>query len=62
MSHLSTWESIFIVLAMLAVAVLFFPGARKAIEASKDAPKDWMAVIIPIAAVMAFVFILIKLV
>ncbi len=62
MNNLSTWESIFIVLAMLAFAVFFFPGAKRALEQSKDAPKDWLGVLIPLVAVVAFVLLLIKLV
>ncbi len=62
MQHLSTWESIFLVMAMLAIAVFFFPGAKRALEQSKDAPKDWKGLLIPIAAVVAFVVLLISIV
>lgn len=62
MQDLSTWEGIFIVMAILAVAVFFFPGAKRTLERSKNAPKDWMGLLIPIVVVIAFVFLLIQMV
>lgn len=61
MAHISTWESIFLVLMMLAIGIFFFPSMKRAIKASKDAPKDWMGLLIPLAAVAAFVVFLTQL-
>ena len=59
---MSTWEAIFA--AILGIGVLFWmlPSVRQAIENSKDAPKDWMGLLIPIGAVVLFIVLLISIV
>ena len=56
---MGTWETI--ALAVLAVGILFWmlPGIRQASENSKDAPKDWAGLLLPIAVVVGFILLLI---
>jgi hypothetical protein len=62
MSNLSTWENIALVVIMGGAVLLFFPGIKRALRASENTPKDWPSVIVPVLLVIAFVFLLIKLV
>jgi len=55
----STWESILIGLIALLVIFWFSPGIKASIERSKQAKSDWGAVLLPLAAVVLFVFFLI---
>jgi hypothetical protein len=57
---MSIWEQIFV--GVLALGVLFWmlPGVRQSIERSKDAPKDWKGLLIPIVLVVGFVILLIS--
>lgn len=57
---MALWEQI--VVGILAILVLFWfvPGLRASIERSKDAPKDWAGVLIPIAVVVLFIILLIS--
>ena len=54
------WEKI--VVGILAVLVLFwfFPGMRRQMEKSKDAPSDWGGVLLPLGAVVLFIIFLIS--
>jgi hypothetical protein len=56
------WEQV--ILAAVAFAVLFFfwPGAKKAMEDSKNEENpDWKGALIPIGVVVLFVILLIAL-
>ncbi|MCY4050437.1 MAG: hypothetical protein OXE41_08915 [Gammaproteobacteria bacterium] len=53
------WEKIIVGILMLLVVLWFLPGTRNMIEASKDAPKDWMGILIPISGVILFILFLI---
>ena len=57
---MSIWEKLF--LGILALGVIFWmlPGMRQRIEQSKDAPKDWGGVLVPLAIVVVFILILIS--
>ncbi len=59
---MALWEQI--LLGVLALLVLFWmgPGARSAMERSRDAPRDWRGVLIPVGLVVLFVFLLISVV
>ena len=61
-AELSTWESVFAAAAMVGVIIWMYPGIKRSMERSKDAPKDWLGAIVPIIAVVAFVMLLIKMV
>lgn len=57
------WIQITSALFLAAMVVLLFPRAKQAIANSRKAEKgEWMSFIIPIAAVIAFVILLIMMV
>lgn len=59
----ATWE--LLILGALVIVLLFWfgPGLKQAFKQSQDAnSQDWMAALIPIAAVAAFVALLIYIV
>ncbi len=57
------WLKIVSVLFLLAMAVIIFPGARRAVkEAPKGSMQDWMGYIVPMAAVILFIILLISMV
>ena len=60
--ELSTWEQVFAGAAMIGIVIWMYPGIKAAMERSKDKPKDWAGVVVPLIAVVAFVFLLIKMV
>lgn len=59
MEQPSTWEMI--LYGALAILVIFWfrPGIKATLERSRHAKKNWPAVLIPIALVIAFVIFLI---
>jgi hypothetical protein len=59
---MATWEKILLGVLVLVVILWFFPGVKTMMQQSREAPKDWPAVIIPIVAVVAFVIFLIAVV
>ncbi|HXH02400.1 MAG TPA: hypothetical protein VNN09_03680 [Candidatus Competibacteraceae bacterium] len=61
MQPLSTWEVIALGLLALLVVWLFRPGLKAALEQSRNAPKDWPAVLLPLGLVVLFVLLLIAL-
>ena len=57
------WVKIGSALFMLAMVIYLFPRAKKTIENSpKGSASDWMGFVIPIAAVVLFIILLIALV
>ncbi|MXZ81245.1 MAG: hypothetical protein F4Z15_07775 [Gammaproteobacteria bacterium] len=56
---MDTWEKIAIGIVIVLVTLFMLPGTRRMIEVSKDAPKDWKGVLLPIGAVIAFVVFLV---
>jgi TRAP-type C4-dicarboxylate transport system permease small subunit len=54
------WEKLFIGIVAMGALYIFLPGTRQMIEKSKDAPKDWMGLLIPIGAVILFIVFLIS--
>ncbi len=63
MEHMSTWEAL--LLGVLVVLVLFWigPGVKVMLERSRKAEtRDWPGFLWPIALVVLFVFLLIKMV
>lgn len=53
------WEQL--LLGALAILLIFWfrPGIRAALERSREAPKDWRAVLMPVGLVVLFVILLI---
>ncbi|MBL8250341.1 MAG: hypothetical protein JNK31_01595 [Candidatus Competibacter sp.] len=62
METASWWEILLGGLAALLVLLWFRPGVKAAIKRSRTAKKDWPAVLVPLALVVAFVLLLIQLV
>lgn len=62
MQPLATWENV--LLGAVAILLIFWmkPGIKAALERSKAAPSDWPAVLIPLALVILFIFLLIAMV
>ena len=56
---MDTWQQIALLLIGGVVAFLFFPGVKRMLESSENAPKDWPGVLIPLGLVVAFVILLI---
>ena len=55
---MALWEKMVIGIAAVLILLWMLPGTRNMVEASRDAPKDWMGVLVPIAAVVLFVVFL----
>jgi hypothetical protein len=54
------WEKILLGLAAVVILFLFWPGAKQAMEQSKNVENpDWKAALLPIGIVIFFVVILI---
>lgn len=58
---MQTWEQVALGAIILVIVLWRLPKATKAMKQSSDEPNDWMSVLIPIGAVVLFVFLLIKL-
>jgi hypothetical protein len=62
MQQMETWQAVLLGALAVGVVFLFRPGAKAALERSRQAKKDWPALLLPLAAVVAFVIFLIALV
>lgn len=62
MEPASWWEMLLGGLAAILVVLWFRPGVKTAIERSRAAKKDWPAALIPLALVVLFVLLLIRIV
>ncbi|CDI01396.1 MAG: hypothetical protein WAU60_02370 [Candidatus Competibacter denitrificans] len=62
MEPASWWEILLGGLAAILVVLWFQPGVKAAIERSRVAKKDWPAALIPLALVVLFVLLLIRIV
>ena len=57
------WIKIGSALLMLAMVIYLFPRAKHAVQNSpKGSIKDWMGYVVPMAAVVLFIIVLISLV
>jgi len=56
------WEILLAGLAAVLLILYFRPGIKAALEQSRTAPKDWPAVLMPLALVVLFVILLIAMV
>lgn len=56
------WEILLGGVAALLIILWWGPGIKASIERSKNAPKDWPSVLIPIGIVVLFVILLIQIV
>ena len=62
MDPLATWEKLLIGVIGLLALLWFFPGVKTMIAQSRDAQKDWPAVLITAVVVAIFVILLLNLV
>ena len=63
MEQMSTWEMVLIGAVTILVLLWFGPGAKAMLEQSRQAEnRDWKGLLIPIAVVVLFVFLLISMV
>ena len=59
---MAMWEQIMLGIVAFAIFFFFWPGAKKAIEQSKQAENpDWMGALVPIGVVIVFVVLLIAM-
>ena len=57
------WEQILLGAGGLLIVLLFWPGAKKMLEQSREAENpDWQGALLPIGAVVLFVLFLIMMV
>ena len=59
---MALWEQILVGIVAVLVLFLFFPGVKRAAQQSREAEKDWPAVLLPLVLVVLFVLFLIALV
>ena len=57
---METWEKLVIGAVTILVLFWFFPGIKPMLEKSREAPKDWASLLIPIALVILFILFLIS--
>ncbi|WP_423909187.1 hypothetical protein [Candidatus Spongiihabitans sp.] len=57
---METWEKLVIGVFALIIIFWFSPGIKTMLEKSKDAPKDWAGVLIPVGLVVLFILFLIS--
>lgn len=59
---MAMWEQVLLGIAAFAILFFFWPGAKKAMEQSREAENpDWKGALIPIAVVVLFVILLIAM-
>ena len=59
---MTLWEQVLLGIAAFVIVFLFWPGAKKAMEQSKQAENpDWNGVLLPIGIVIFFIFMLIMI-
>ncbi len=61
MEQPSTWQMLLYGAIALLVIFWFRPGIKAAMQRSREAEKDWPAVLIPIAIVVLFVVFLVAM-
>jgi hypothetical protein len=57
-----TWEKLLLGALGLLIIFLFRPGIKAALEQSRQAEKDWPAVLVPLGVVIVFVIFLISVI
>ncbi len=57
---MDTWERVVIGIFMVLLLFWFLPRIKPRLEQDRDAPKDWIGVLIPIGLVVLFVVFLIS--
>ncbi len=62
MEPIATWEKLLLGVLALLVILWFSPGINKMMGVSRNAKSDWIGLVIPIAMVCFFVFLLILII
>ena len=62
MAPLATWEKLLLGVIGVLVLLWFSPGIKTMIAQSRDAKKNWPAVLIPMVMVIILVIVLLNLV
>ena len=62
MEPIATWEKLLLGVLVLLVILWFSPGIKKMMKVSREAKSDWIGLIIPIAMISLFVFVLIQII
>lgn len=55
------WEQVLVGVLGLGLLLLFWPGVRETLKRSREAEKDWPALIKPLVVVVLFVMLLIAM-
>ncbi|CAJ2376485.1 MAG: hypothetical protein MPK11_03090 [Gammaproteobacteria bacterium] len=55
---METWEQVLLGVFALLLLFWFVPGIKPMLAKSKEAPKDWAGLLVPLALVAAFVIFL----
>ncbi len=59
---MATWEQVLLGIAGFIILFLFWPGAKAAMQRSKEAENpDWTGALVPIGVVILFVILLIMM-
>lgn len=58
---MALWEQLLLGVGALVLIFFLWPGIRQTMERSRQAEKDWPALIKPLVAVILFVLVLIAL-
>ena len=61
MEPIATWEKLLLGVFALLALLWVLPGVRQMAKQCREAEADWPAVIIPIVAVIFFVFLLVSI-
>lgn len=59
MMGMALWEQLALGAVALLVIFWFRPGIKAALKQSEQAEKDWVGILLPIAAVILFIFFLV---
>lgn len=59
---MAMWEQVLLGIGAVIILLVFWPGAKAALEMSKRAENpDWKGVLIPVAVVVLFIILLIMM-
>ncbi|HIL94010.1 MAG TPA: hypothetical protein EYG47_04170 [Cycloclasticus sp.] len=59
MASMALWEQLALSAVALLVIFWFRPGVKAALKQSEEAEKDWMGILLPVAAVILFIVFLV---
>ncbi|MDT8405817.1 MAG: hypothetical protein RQ715_01060 [Methylococcales bacterium] len=57
-----TWESFFLLLIGVVITLVWWPGVKRNLAVSQQAPRDWLSLAMPLAVVVMFVLFLLSVV